>query len=121
MIDDMIKEYEYMDQPLKFPQKQGSSSITPITDDSIFLKSTKRLTTKSKSLKQPCLLLTVPKSIKQFHLPLTLEPILKPIISMKPLPIHYPQRTHILRKSITEMKDIMMTDRNNVFKETNHQ
>ena len=37
MIDDMIKEYEYMDQPLKFPQKQGSSSITPTTDNSIFL------------------------------------------------------------------------------------
>src|ERR1700679_2459671 len=37
MIDDMIKEYEYMDQPLKFPQKQESSSITPTTDNSIFL------------------------------------------------------------------------------------
>src|SRR6202522_1082170 len=37
MIDDMIKEYEYMDQPLKFPQKQGSSSITPTTDNSILL------------------------------------------------------------------------------------
>ena len=37
MIDDMIKEYKYMDQPLKFPQKQKSSSITPTTDNSIFL------------------------------------------------------------------------------------
>jgi hypothetical protein len=37
MIDDMIKEYKYMDQPLKFPQKQGSSSETPTTDNSILL------------------------------------------------------------------------------------
>jgi hypothetical protein len=37
IIDDMIKEYEYMDRPLKFPQKQESSSITPTTDNSIFL------------------------------------------------------------------------------------
>ena len=37
MIDDMIKEYEYMDRPLKFPQKQESSSIMPTTDNSIFL------------------------------------------------------------------------------------
>ena len=37
MIDNMIKEYEYMDQLLKFPQKQESSSITPTTDNSIFL------------------------------------------------------------------------------------
>ena len=32
-----IKEYEYMDWPLKFPWKQESSSITPTTDNSIFL------------------------------------------------------------------------------------
>jgi hypothetical protein len=37
MIDDMIKEYEYMDRPLKFPQKQESSSMMPTTDNSIFL------------------------------------------------------------------------------------
>ena len=37
MIDNMIKEYEYMDQPLKFPQKQESSSVAPTTDNSIFL------------------------------------------------------------------------------------
>src|SRR5580692_10944360 len=37
MIDDIIKEYEYMDRPLKFPQKQESSSIMPTTDNSIFL------------------------------------------------------------------------------------
>ena len=37
MIGDMIKKYEYMDQPLKFPQKQESSSVAPTTDNSIFL------------------------------------------------------------------------------------
>src|SRR6202522_3759615 len=37
MIDDMIKEYEYMDQPLKYPRKPESSSLTPTTDNSIFI------------------------------------------------------------------------------------
>ena len=37
MINNMIKEYKYMDQPLKFPRKQEPSSITPTTDNSIFL------------------------------------------------------------------------------------
>ena len=37
MIDDMIKEYEYMDQPLEFPLKQKPSPMTPTTDNSIFL------------------------------------------------------------------------------------
>ena len=37
MIDDMIKEYEYMDQPLKFPLKQKPSPMTLTTDNSIFL------------------------------------------------------------------------------------
>ena len=33
MIDDMILEYQYMEQPLKFPRKQETST----TDNSIFL------------------------------------------------------------------------------------
>src|ERR1700678_808287 len=37
MIDDMIKEYEYMDRPLKYPRKPEASSQTPITDDSVFI------------------------------------------------------------------------------------
>src|ERR1700679_2355147 len=37
MIDDMIKEYEYMDQPLKYPRKPESSSLAPTTDNSIFI------------------------------------------------------------------------------------
>src|SRR5271168_3146049 len=37
MIDDMIKEYEYMDRPLESPQKQESSCTTTTTDNSIFL------------------------------------------------------------------------------------
>ena len=37
MIDDMIKEYEYMERPLKYPHKPESSSQTPMTDNSIFL------------------------------------------------------------------------------------
>src|ERR1700678_2782584 len=37
MIDDMIKEYEYMDRPLKCPHKPESSPITSLTDKSIFL------------------------------------------------------------------------------------
>src|SRR5271155_195574 len=37
MIDDMIKEYEYMDQPLEYPRKPESSSQTPTTDNSIFI------------------------------------------------------------------------------------
>src|ERR1700678_1386264 len=37
MIDDRIKEYEYMDQPLKYPRKPKSSSQTPMTDNSIFI------------------------------------------------------------------------------------
>jgi hypothetical protein len=37
MIDDMIMEYEYMDQPLKYPRKPGSSFQTPTTDNSIFI------------------------------------------------------------------------------------
>ena len=37
MIDDMIKEYEYMDQPLIYPRKPGSYSQTPMTDNSIFI------------------------------------------------------------------------------------
>jgi hypothetical protein len=37
MIDDMIKEYEYMDQPLKYPHKPEPSPITSMTDKSIFL------------------------------------------------------------------------------------
>ena len=34
MIDDMIQEYQYMDQPLKYPCNPEPS---PITDKSIFL------------------------------------------------------------------------------------
>ena len=37
MIDDMIMEYEYMDQPLKYPRKPESSFQTPTTDNSIFI------------------------------------------------------------------------------------
>ena len=37
MIDDMIKEYEYMDHPLKYPRKPESSSQTPMADNSIFI------------------------------------------------------------------------------------
>src|ERR1700678_2292689 len=37
MIDDMIKECEYMDQPLKFPLKQKPYPMTLTTDNSIFL------------------------------------------------------------------------------------
>jgi hypothetical protein len=33
MIDDMLLEYQYMEQPLKFPRKQETST----TDNSIFL------------------------------------------------------------------------------------
>jgi hypothetical protein len=33
MIDDMLLEYQYMEQPLKFPHKQETST----TDNSIFL------------------------------------------------------------------------------------
>ena len=33
MIDDMIQEYLYMEQPLKFPRNKETST----TDDSIFL------------------------------------------------------------------------------------
>ena len=37
MIDDIIKEYEYMDRPLKYPCKPKPSPITSITDKSIFI------------------------------------------------------------------------------------
>src|SRR5271168_2839048 len=37
MIDDMIKEYKYMDQPLKYPREPEPSPITSMTDKSIFL------------------------------------------------------------------------------------
>src|ERR1700678_1495946 len=37
MIDNMIKEYEYMDQPLKYPRKPESSSQTPTADNSVFI------------------------------------------------------------------------------------
>ena len=37
MIDNMIKEYQYMDWPLKFPCKQESSSQTSMIDYSIFI------------------------------------------------------------------------------------
>jgi hypothetical protein len=37
MIDDMIQEYEYMDQPLKYPRKPEPSPSTSITDKSIFI------------------------------------------------------------------------------------
>ena len=37
MIHNMIKEYKYMDQPLKYPQKPEPSPITSMTDKCIFL------------------------------------------------------------------------------------
>ena len=37
MIDDMIQEYQYMDQPLKYPRNPEPSPITSITDKSVFL------------------------------------------------------------------------------------
>ena len=37
MIDDMIKEYEYMDQPITYPRKPEPSPITSMTDKSLFL------------------------------------------------------------------------------------
>ena len=37
MIDDMIKEYQYMDRPLKFPRQHELSSKNLTTDNSIFI------------------------------------------------------------------------------------
>src|ERR1700678_4573625 len=49
----------------------------------------------------------------------TLEPILKPIISINPYPSIILNEFIIHRQSITEMKDIVVVDKNNIFKGTN--
>jgi hypothetical protein len=75
----------------------------------------------SKSLKQPDLLLMVSKPIEQIHFQLTLEPVLKPISSINPYPSIILNEFMIHQQSIAEMKDIMVTNKNNVFKEINLQ
>src|ERR1700678_2677428 len=60
----------------------------------------------------------IPKPIKQFHPQLTLEPILKPIISINPYPFIILNEFIIHQQSIAEMKDIMATDKNSIYKET---
>src|ERR1700678_4020495 len=72
----------------------------------------------SKSLKQPGLLLMIPKPIEQLHPQLTLEPALKPIISINPYPSIILNEFIIHQQLIAEMKDIMATDKNNIYKET---
>src|SRR5271168_4759354 len=72
----------------------------------------------SKSLKQPGLLLMIPKQIEQFHPQLTLEPVLKLIISINPYPFIILNKFIIHRQLIAEMKDIMATDKNDIYKET---
>src|SRR5271155_4638300 len=60
----------------------------------------------------------IPKPIEQFRPQLTLKPVLKPIISINPYPSIILNKFIIHRQSIAEMKDIMATDKNNIYKET---